>query len=64
MRGEADLPAAYEVRDSDVLRDCDGGGFGEPVAVRWRAVRAAGGRGEDAFGDVSQDAGCRASAPR
>ena len=57
MRGEAGQSAAHKVRDPDLLRDCDGGGFVEPVAVRWGAVRVQGGGGEDALGDVPEDAG-------
>src|SRR5580704_3577458 len=57
MRGEAGEIATYEVRRPDLLRDCDGGGLGEPFAVRWGAVRVPGG-GEDAVGDVPEDTGC------
>ena len=46
MRGKAGKFAAHKVCDSDLLRDCDGGGFVEPVAVRWGAVRVPGGGGK------------------
>ena len=42
MRGKAGEFAAHKIRDSDLLRDCDGGGLVEPVAVRWGAVRVPG----------------------
>ncbi len=42
VRAGEGAAAAYEVRDSDVLRAGDGGGFVEPFAVRWGAVRACG----------------------
>src|SRR5277367_4278988 len=58
MRCEAGEIATYEVRHPDLLRDCDGGGLGEPFAVRWGAVRVPGGGGEDTVGDVPEDTGC------
>ena len=39
LRDQEGLAAAYQVRDSHLLRDCDGGGLGQPLALRRRALR-------------------------
>ena len=44
LRDCSGIIAAYAVCHSDVLRDCDRGGFGESCAVRWRALRTSGAR--------------------
>ena len=38
MRREAGESAAHQVCGADLLRDCDGGGEFESVAVRWGEV--------------------------
>jgi aspartyl-tRNA(Asn)/glutamyl-tRNA(Gln) amidotransferase subunit A len=56
-RGDSeDFASAYAVCDSDVLRDCDGGGQFEPGTLRWRALRAACAAVRHAGRDVSADA--------
>ena len=43
LRGEDDRAAAHPLRHPDLLRDCDGGGLGQPLSLRRRALRAEGG---------------------